>query len=133
MNRMQQGFTLVMAIFILVVLSLISAYMVRLAAIQQIGSSYVIQNARAYLSAKSGIEWAIARISGGGGCADLIAASPMSFSDINGFTVSISCSNQNFSEGTDSLDFFRISVLSEFGNYASADYVSRKLEVTIIN
>lgn len=131
--KQQAGFSIVMAIFILVVLSLLGAYMVKLSGVQHATSTYVIQGARAYQSAKAGIGWAISRISAGGVCSDITSASPINFSDINGFSVTLTCSNQTFSEGTDTPVVYKITALSEFGAYNSANYISRNIQVSIVN
>ncbi len=53
----QKGFTLVQAVFILVVLSLIGVAMVRLSGVQSSTSVLALQGARAYQAARSGLEW----------------------------------------------------------------------------
>ncbi len=132
MNR-QTGFSIVMAIFILVVLSLLGGYMVKLSGVQHATSTFAIQGARAYQAARTGIGWAVARISAGGVCSDVISASPLTFTDINGFAVTLDCSSQSFSEGINTLVVYKISALSEFGAYNSAGYISRNIEVSIVN
>ena len=133
--KQQAGFSLVMAIFILVVLSLLGSYMVKLSGVQHATSTYVIQGARAYQSAKAGIGWAISQIiTENGDCTDIISASPLSFADINGFSVSLSCSRSlEYFEATSSYFVYKITSLSEFGVYNSANYISREIEVSIVN
>ena len=130
--KQQAGFSIVMAIFILVVLSLLGGYMVKLSGVQHATSTHVIQGARAYQAAKAGIGWAMSRISVGGVCGDISSASPLSFTDINGFSVKLTCSSQTFSEGTDTPVVYTITALSEFGVYSSANYISRNIEVSIV-
>ena len=130
--KRQAGFSIVMAVFILVVLSMLGSYMVKLSGVQHATSTYAIQGARAYQSAKAGVGWAVAKISAGGACSHLTSASPMSFADINGFLVTLSCSSQGFSEGMDNFVVYKITALSEFGAYNSANYVSRTVEVSIV-
>ena len=133
MNK-QRGFSIVMAIFILVVLSLLGGYMVKLSGVQHVTSVNVLQGARAYQAAKAGASWAIARISAGGNCADIAAASPLSFTDINGFSVSLGCNpSVTYTEGIDSYVVYKVTALSEYGAYNGANYISRKIEVSIVN
>jgi len=132
--KQQAGFSIVIAIFILVVLGLLSGYMVKLSGVQYATSTYAVQGARAYQAARAGIGWAISRISTGAGvCSDITAASPLSFTDINGFSVSLTCNSQTFSEAADNLVVYKISAFSEFGTYNSTNYISRSLEVSIVN
>jgi len=130
--KQQAGFSIVMAIFILVVLSLLGGYMVKLSGVQHATSTYVVQGTRAYQSAKAGIGWAISRISAGGVCSDITSASPLNFADINDFSVTLTCSNQTFSEGTDNPVVYKITALSEFGAYNSTNYISRNIQVSIV-
>jgi len=130
--KRQAGFSIVMAIFILVVMGMLGGYMVKLSGVQHATSTYAIQGARAYQAARAGIGWAVSRISTGeGDCGDIVSS--LSFADINGFTVNLTCSPQLFSEGTDNLVVYKIVALSEFGSYNSASYISRKVEVSIVD
>lgn len=76
-NVAQRGFTLVSAIFILVVLAALGAFIVVVSTTQQIGSAYDIQGVRAYQAARAGVEWGMYQIwdsnkisrAGAGACA----------------------------------------------------------------
>jgi len=131
MNQ-QQGFSLVMAIFLLVVVGLLGGYMLRLNAVQLDTFNYALQGARAYQAARSGIEWAVARIHLGGACADVNAQTALSFNGLEGFNVRMSCNSQSYSEAEQTLTIFKISALSQFGAYTSKDYVARQIEVSIV-
>jgi len=130
--KRQQGFSLVMAIFILVVLGLLGGYMVRLSGVQIGTFNYALQGARAYQAARAGIEWSIGRINNGGSCTDVSAQTAMTFTGIDGFNVSLSCSSQSYSEADQNLTVYRINALSQYGSYASIDYVFRQIEVSIV-
>lgn len=131
--KKQQGFTIIMAIFILVVLGLLGGYMVKLSGVQQATSVYALQGARAYQAAKAGIGWAKARIHSGGDCDDITAGSPLSFAGLSGFSVVLDCTYSSpISEDTANLVFYKITTLSEFGDYNSANYVSRNLEISFV-
>ena len=58
----QHGFSIVSAIFILVVLAALGAFIVNISTTQQIGSALDIQGARAYQAARSGLEWGIYQV-----------------------------------------------------------------------
>lgn len=128
----QQGFSLVMAIFVLVVLGLLGGYMVRMAGVQLSTFNQTLLGARAYQAAHAGIEWGIARISNGGNCADVNAQTAMSFAGLNGFSVRLSCSSQSYSEADQHPTVYRINALSRFGGYSSSEYVARELEVSMV-
>jgi MSHA biogenesis protein MshP len=128
----QKGFSIVMAIFILVVLGLLGSYMVRMSGVQQATSSYALQGARAYQAAKAGLGWAVAKISAGGSCTDVNTQATLTLSGLTGFTVSLGCTSASYQEGSDTPVIFQLNAHSEYGAYGSADYVSRELEVSIV-
>jgi len=131
--KKQQGFSIVMAIFILVVLSLLAAYMVKLSGVQNATATYAIQGARAYHAAKAGAEWSVARIVNGGSCGNIAAASPLNFTGLEGFSVALTCSNTIYSEGANNMSVYKINSTSTFATYNSPDYISRHVEISITN
>jgi MSHA biogenesis protein MshP len=133
LKQRQRGFTLVMAIFILVVLGLLGGYMVRLSGVQHATATYALQSARAYQAAKAGLGWAIAKISvAGGTCADVNAQTALTLPNLSGFTVKLTCTTTPYTEGSFTYTIFQLNALSEFGAYAGSDYVSRNLEGSIV-
>ena len=56
------GFALVSAIFILVVLAALGAFMLNVFSNQQIGAALDVQGARAYQAARAGIEWGLYQV-----------------------------------------------------------------------
>jgi MSHA biogenesis protein MshP len=54
-----RGFALVSAIFILVVLAALGAFILNISTNQQIGSALDVQGVRAYQAARAGIEWGL--------------------------------------------------------------------------
>ena len=55
---MQSGFSLITAIFLLVILASLSAFIVTVSGVQQTSSALDVQGSRAYQAAHAGIEWA---------------------------------------------------------------------------
>ncbi len=53
------GFSIVAAIFLLVVLAALGAFILTVSTTQQIGSALDVQGARAYQAARAGIEWGV--------------------------------------------------------------------------
>ena len=58
----QHGFSLIAAIFILVVLASLGAFVLTISTTQQIGSVMDIQGARAYQAARAGVEWGLYQV-----------------------------------------------------------------------
>ena len=118
------GFTLVQAVFILVVLALLGVVMMRLIGVQSSTSVFALQGARAYQAARSGLEWGAAQASAGNSCNGTMT--------IENFNVDVICSNQQFAEGPiGPYDVYRISATATFGNYGSPDFISRRAEMKV--
>ena len=85
-----RGFAIVSAIFILVVLAALGAFIVNVSTSQQIGSALDVQGVRAYQAARAGIEWGLYRQLQAGSCAattSFVAAA----STLSAFTVTVTC------------------------------------------
>lgn len=128
----QAGFSIVMAIFILVVLGLLGAYMVRFSGVEHMTSTYALQGARAFQASKAGLGWAIAAIKAGGTCTEVNAQTALTFPGLTGFTVALSCSSSSYQEGSNTPILYQLNAHSEFGAYGSPDYVSREIEVSMV-
>jgi len=53
----QRGFSLLVAVFLLIILSSLAAFLVAISTMQQIGATMDLQGSRAYQAARAGIEW----------------------------------------------------------------------------
>lgn len=128
MNK-QRGFSLIGAIFVLVIVSLLGQYLVRLTGAQRQTTLLALQIARANQAANAGIEWGNAQIiNNAGNC----PPSTVLTSVINNFTTTVSCSLLGqYQEGTKTTSIYQLVSHSEYGSYGQLDYVSRKLEVII--
>jgi len=90
MARNCSGFAIFSAIFILVVLATLGAFILNISSSQQIGSALDVQGVRAYQAARAGIEWGLYRqLQGGVACpaGNFVPGA----STLSGFTVSVSC------------------------------------------
>lgn len=121
----QNGFTIVQAIFILVVLALLGTYMVSLSTVQQSTTTQAVLQARAYHAARSGLEWGIVRVLDHSDCSNATF-------DVEGYSVSLSCSYAGaYDEAGTSYSVYHLESIATFADISSSDYVSRTLEVTI--
>lgn len=140
--RKQHGFSLVAAIFLLVVLSALGAYMVTIGGTNRATTNASIQGARVYQAARSGMEWAIFLIDNATSqaladtaCDANINANSFSLnvSGLNGFTINTTCSRTTHSQGgTNNVSVYTItSIATSSAAYGNADYVRRRLTATI--
>ena len=86
-RQSQRGFVLVAAVFLLVVLAALGAFMVTFTNTQQLASAQDVQGSRAYWAARAGLEWAAASIDP----SDINRSACHSTTIVmNGFTVNVS-------------------------------------------
>ncbi|MBL4705966.1 MAG: hypothetical protein JKY54_15685 [Flavobacteriales bacterium] len=127
MNK-QKGITLIGAIFVLVIVSLLGQYLVNITGVQRQTSLLALQSARAYQAANAGIEWGIERIINSASCVASTTLTP----NIANFTTTVSCNTVGtYNEDGTVFTIFRITSESEYGSYGQIDYVSREIETII--
>ena len=107
----QRGFAIVAAIFLLVVLAALGAFMLTFSNTQHLSSAQDVQGSRAYWTARAGVAWAIGSISAAPTTCP-VAAPPAS---INGFTLSVACVLTPYDEGGATKRVFRITSTATAG------------------
>ena len=129
------GFTMVSAIFILVVLAGLGAAMVTISGAQHKSSTLDLTGGRAYQAARAGVEWGVYTVSNGNAC----FASPSTFvppaATLNTFTVQVTC-NRTASNGVVVYDL--TSTACNFpvngtcpGDVGNEHYVERVMQVSL--
>ena len=156
-----RGFAIVSAIFILVVLGALGAFIVNISTNQQTGSALDIQGVRAYQAARAGIEWGIYQVQAtpaynfsygtpavAVGSANpntrLCPASPTSFVPaapaLAGFTVTVTCiATVDLVNGGPTVYTLQSTACNRPAAGAcppavpapGADYIERRIEVTL--
>lgn len=121
----QQGFALMAAIFILVVLSGLAVYMVSISAVQQQTSTLAIDSAKATYAAESGIEVAAYRAQNGTCNADTI--------QVDRFSVNIGCSATSHTERGQTFQVYQLEARAEGSTYGGFGYASRRIGATVTN
>lgn len=158
-TRHCSGFTLVSAIFLLVVLAALGVYMVTISGVQHATTSHTTVAARVYYSAKSGLEWAVHRAvntvlandvpcNGSGQCDCFtnpgvltnsftpVAISSLIGPALNGITVRVICKYSTHREPGGTNNPFNVYVVTseaEYGVFGAPDYARRRIEATISN
>ena len=126
----QSGFTLVTALFLLIVVSLLSVYLINFRNVQQSTVVFGQQGARAMQAAHTGIEWGIYESVVNGNCAlnTLFTASGTALSAYN---ISVDCSSSTHTEGTVLITTYRLTSEAQTGTYGTLDYVYRSMQATV--
>lgn len=125
----QRGFSLVPALFLLVVLAALGAVAVRLSAIEHQTFVLALQSSRAYAAAQAGIEWSSYQALVNGSCGNSSVA--LTEGGLSGFTVDTTCSSTMHSEGATTTSVYVLEAFAYSGVYGAPDYVSRRVRATV--
>ena len=138
-----RGFSLISAIFLLVVITLLGAYVVTLSTSQQTTEALDVEGARAYQAARAGVEWGawqILQAPAGGfrtSCDGATYAAPFSAplaglaGTLSGFAVQVQCGSTATTEAGVNVRVYRITVTASKGNLGSLFYVERQLQAIL--
>lgn len=135
-TKPQKGFSLITAIFLLVVLGALGTMMVTFFAAQQQSSALDLRGSRAYQASRAGIEWAAFHIQQQAqdqGCAGIV--SPLfAAGDLTGslstFQVTLTCSAASAVEGASPFYVYDLTSTAVSGGApGNPDYVERVLNV----
>ena len=124
------GFSLVSAIFLLVVVSTAAAAMIGLVGTEQRSASLGALGTRALYAARSGVEWAaVHAVAAPALCPT--GAITLGEGALAGFTVTVGCTRSEHDENGARFTTFRLSATATRGSFGSADFVSRRVESTL--
>lgn len=92
----QAGFSVVAAIFLLVVLAALGTFVLTVSSTQHVGQAYDVQGSRAYQASRAGIEWGLYQVlQGPPACPATTSFVPPAVAD---FTVTIGCTSSSADE-----------------------------------
>ena len=135
--RAESGFVLPTAIFLLVVLAALGAYMVTLSRTSHISSALDIQGARAYQAARAGIEWAAWQVVDPQTLPPTSTtpcpASPATLTltgTLAAFTVNVTCVRTSATDGADDIAIYQITSTATSGVAGEMDYVDRQIQAS---
>lgn len=141
MHKIQQGFSLVTAIFLLVVIAALGVFAVTLFTTQQQSAALDVMGTRAYHAARAGIEWGAyqvlpnSAVPGGlaANCRAGAASAPVAPlpNTLAGFNVNVECNAASQVEGAATLWVYQLTSTATQGAVATPDYVERQMTVTI--
>ncbi len=135
--RLSHGFSLISAIFLLVVIAALGTFAVTLSTSQQQSAALDVMGARAYQAARAGIEWAAFGVSQtASGVQWTGCASPPSFGVLGGtlapFTVAVTCTSASYTEGTTPIWIYNVTATAKtVGNPGDIGYVERVISVKL--
>ena len=158
-HRNSRGFVLPSAIFLLVILAGLAAFLVNISMTQSMTSAQDIQGARAYQAARAGIEWGLYRVLDPANATVVLPENPPGVPNpawpnmppcaagalvIDGFTVNVACASSPagaagpsgppvYQEGgtTRSVIVYQLTATATSGTFATSSYIERQVTATV--
>jgi MSHA biogenesis protein MshP len=130
-GRSQAGFTLITALFLLIVVAGLSVYMITIRNVQQSTVVFAQQGARAMLAARAGIEWGIYESVVSGNCNDPNPAFSATGTALSAYSITVVCTTSAHIEAGVTINTYVLTSTAETGAYGTLDYVSRRLRATV--
>jgi MSHA biogenesis protein MshP len=132
----QRGFAAIAAIFLVVILAALGAYMLTFSNTQQFTATQDVQGSRAYWAARAGLEWGIGSVAASGASPPACPASTTTLATTfdGGFTVVVTCGHSDYSEAsaTPNRFIYQIpSIATSAGAVGSINYTQRSLTATM--
>lgn len=131
-RRFNRGMALPLAIFVLVVLSAMVGYLMRMFLLANASSIQEIMATRAYFSARAAIETAAYQVLLPGSTTIQSCPSAQTV-NIDGFSVALSCQQYDYTDtsGTESVSVYQLIATASQGVQGSQDYVERQIQVSL--
>ena len=130
LNPCQQGFSIVSAIFLLVVLSALGAFMLTFSNVQQMTSTQDLQGTKAYQAARAGIDWGAYQVLQNGGSCSPGTTLPLG-GNLSTFSLSITCVKTAYTEANNTVNLYQITATAKQGTLGSTTYVERQLQAVL--
>lgn len=127
--KVQRGFSLITAIFLLVVLAGLGTMSVTFFTAQQQSSALDVLGSRAYQAARAGIEWGAYQVTVPN-CPAGPSSIPMG-GTLSSFSVNVWCSATAASEAAATITVYSISSVATQGVAGQSNYVERVMNATI--
>lgn len=140
MSKRNRGFSLPTAIFLVVVLWLLGAFIVSITGTQQSGFALDVQGTRAYQAARAGVEWAAYHsldpnntLPGNvlPSCPPSPTALPAMPGNLAAFTVTVTCAETTTTEGNRDIRTYLIVSTAVSGTPLTPTYVERQIQAVL--
>lgn len=133
----QHGFAAIAAVFLVVMLAAMGAFMVTFSNTQQLTSAQDLQGSKAYWAARAGVEWGIANSGTAAAagatsvdCTGAVGTAVTTTLNVEAFTVLVSCPRATYVDG-DNLNVFQITAVASAGTAGSVGYIERSVSASV--
>ncbi len=138
LSSQQSGFSIITAIFVIVILASVGAFMATIGGSQQLVTHFSVLGSRTLLVAQSGMEWAVHDVlrntaAGFGGCNPSGSTSfTPSAPGLSGFSVTLGCSSTpGINEGGLVYAVYALTSTASTGTLGTPAYASRTISATV--
>lgn len=129
-SHFARGFSLISAIFLLVVIAALGTFAVTLSTTQQQSGALDVMGSRAYQAARAGIEWGAFQALQNGSCAPSSPLAPLP-NTLSGFAVTVTCTPNTYNEAGKTVNMYQLVSTATQGAAATPNYIERQMAVTI--
>ncbi|MFB0936564.1 MAG: pilus assembly PilX N-terminal domain-containing protein [Propionivibrio sp.] len=141
-NLSASGFALPSAIFLLVILASLAAFLVNVSTTQSTTSAQDVQGARAYQAARAGVEWGLYQVLDPLNATAVAPGNPAwpnmpgcaaGVLSIEGFNVTVRCESSDYFEAGQSrrIRVYRLVATASSGAVATPAFVEREVAATV--
>ena len=125
---LQTGFAAIAAIFLVVLLAALGAFMVGFSNTQQLNSAQDVRGSRAYWAARGALEWAIPTVT------PALCVAPMASppTPLDTFTITVNCEPNAYTEGDVTVNVMRLTATASQGaSVGSVGFVERSVSASV--
>jgi MSHA biogenesis protein MshP len=128
-RRAQRGMTLIVALFLVMVISLLAAFAVSTGTAVRSSTNLTLLSGRALAAARTGAEWGAFRAINQGVCQDPYPVLNLAQGALRGFRVTVRCTARTAHNDGVAFVIADITARAQYGNYGQPDYVFREVTV----
>ena len=126
-RQQARGFILITVLFLIAVLAVMAVVMSSTTSVQNINTTYSLQQARAFAAARSGLGYGIQRAVSANACT---SSSGVTLPGVS-FNVTVSCSATVVNEAGISSTVYQIASTASTGTFGNVGYVTRTVRATV--
>lgn len=124
------GFAIVTAIFLLVVLAALGAFMLTLSGVHQATPSQALTASRVYYGAKAGLDWGIQQAVAAGSCTPSPGTTlTLTGNGLSGVTAVVICNSTTHTGG----NVYVVTSTATYGTFGDLNFARRQMEATVTN
>jgi MSHA biogenesis protein MshP len=130
MNMKIKGFSIISAVFILVIFALVGGFSLNISTRMSVVTDLSADSIRAYFAAKSGLEWGIYQVVNTPASCPATTTLILTQQGLKNFSTIVSCTATSVTESGTTFNLFYLTSVASRGLTTDYDYVTRTLSVT---